>query len=122
MGDYFERQADLANPGRKYAQSEAAKNISGAPPLSREGPHEDGGPAAGEPPPTGRRTQVLEALGMARGHCAMKPAERLEKDGKKNISAQPGSPSDGLWYVREGYPHCKSNLGCRGPLCPEHAR
>jgi hypothetical protein len=45
---------------------------------------EDSG--GGEPPTSQSRTQVLQALGMVRGHCAMKPEERIEEGGKKALT------------------------------------
>jgi hypothetical protein len=45
MGDYFERQADVENSGRKYAQSgaSASDKISEASSLPCEGIQEGGG-------------------------------------------------------------------------------
>jgi hypothetical protein len=52
MQDYLLKNNDLANAGRKYAQSEASKKISEASPLPREGLEGGGGPG-------GRRTAAL---------------------------------------------------------------
>jgi hypothetical protein len=76
----------LANAGRKYAQSEASGKISEASPLSREGLEEGGGSGDGESQPLESRTQVLQALGVIRGHCAMKPVERIEEGGRKALA------------------------------------
>jgi hypothetical protein len=84
MGAYLSKTRDLTNAGRKYAQSEAPVKISEAPPLPREGRLEEGGDlGGGESPTSESRTQVLQALGVVRGHCAMKPAEKIEEGGKK---------------------------------------
>jgi hypothetical protein len=74
---------DLANAGRKYAQSEAPEKISEASSLPREGLEEGEGSGDGELQPLGSRTQVLQALRMIRGYCAMKPAEKIEEGGRK---------------------------------------
>jgi hypothetical protein len=52
-------------------------------PLPREGLEEGGDPGGGEPPPSSSRTQVLQALGVVRGCCAMKPKEKIEGVVKK---------------------------------------
>jgi hypothetical protein len=88
MGDYFATQADWANSGRKYAQSAyrsaASENISEASPLPREGLKDGEDPEGGELPPSESKTKaLLQALGMVRGYCAMKPEEKVEEGGKK---------------------------------------
>jgi hypothetical protein len=96
MGGYFATQADWASSGRKCAQSEASEKISGAPPLPRaEGLKGGGNSEGGELPPSEGRTEVLQALGMIRGYCAMKTEEKIEGGGKKSVSAQPGGPNGG---------------------------
>jgi hypothetical protein len=52
MEEHLAKQADLANTGRKYAQSEAQEIISEAPPLPREGLEVGEDPEGGEPPPS----------------------------------------------------------------------
>jgi hypothetical protein len=86
MEGYLSKKRDSTNAGRKYAQSEASKKISEAPSLPREGLEGRRDPGGGESPHSGSRTQVLQALGMVRGHCAMKPAEGIEEGGKRALA------------------------------------
>jgi hypothetical protein len=81
MQDHLLKNNDLTNAGRKYAQSEASEKILEASSLPREGLEEGEGPGNGELQPLESRTQVLQAPGMIRGHCAMKPAKKIEEGG-----------------------------------------
>ena len=86
MAACLSKTRDLTNAGRKYAQSEASEKISEASSLPREGLEEGGDSGGGESPTSGSRTQVLQALGVVRGYCAMKPAEKIEEGGKKALA------------------------------------
>jgi hypothetical protein len=88
MQDDLLKNNDLANAGRKYAQSGASEKISEASSLPREGLDGGEGPGDEELQPLGsmHRTQVLQALGMIRGHCVMGPAEKIEEDGRKALA------------------------------------
>jgi hypothetical protein len=54
MENCFERQAELANSGRKYAQSEAPEKNTESTPTAQRGVQEGRGSPGGEPPPTER--------------------------------------------------------------------
>jgi hypothetical protein len=97
MQDYLLKNNDLTNPGRKYAQSEASEKISEASSLPREGRGEGGGPDDGESQPLASRTQVLQALGVIRWHCAMKPIEKIEEGGRKALAYTTRRPG---WWCR----------------------
>ena len=86
MEAYLSKTRDLTNAGRKYAQSEASEKISEASSLPREGLEEGGDSGGGESPALGSRTQVLQALGMVRGHCAIKLEGKIEDGGKKALA------------------------------------
>jgi hypothetical protein len=100
MGDYLAAQALTIAPGRNYAQSEAPKKIIGSIfGASRRDVEDVDGPEEEVRRFPGSRTQTLQALGVVRGYCAMKPAEKDEEGGKKSVSAQPDGPGGGarLW-------------------------
>jgi hypothetical protein len=86
MEGHLATQADRIATGRKYAQSAASEKLSEAPPLPRGGPEEGGDLGGGESPALGSRTQVLQALGMVRGHCAIKLEGKIEDGGKKALA------------------------------------
>jgi hypothetical protein len=86
MQDYLLKNNALSNAGRKYAQSEASEKISEASSLPRDGLEEGGGSGDEESQPLGSRTQVLQALGMIRGHCAMESVEKIEEGGRKALA------------------------------------
>jgi hypothetical protein len=86
MEDYFAAQALTGASGRKYAQSEAPKKISVAPSVPREGLEDVGGSDEEVLQHSKSRTQTLQALGIARGQCTMKPEEKIEEGGKKALA------------------------------------
>jgi hypothetical protein len=86
MGDYFAAQALTRVPGRKYAQSEACKKISEASSVPREELEDVDGPEKEVKRRPGSRTQTLQALGVVRGHCAMKPEDKIEGGGIKALA------------------------------------
>jgi hypothetical protein len=97
MGGYFAAQALTIAAGRKYTPTPTAK------PLKKYREH----PAPSTPGAPRRigvplvyvdgsdeevvqhsksRTQTLQALGVVRGQCAMKPEEKIEGGGKKALA------------------------------------
>jgi hypothetical protein len=91
MADCFAAQADSIAAGRKCAQSGTSKNIkyigSTLPRCIEKGLIEVlDGPDGEVVPHSKSRTQTLQALAVVRGHCAMKPADRAEEDGKKALT------------------------------------
>jgi hypothetical protein len=86
MEAYLSKAGDLKNAGRKYARNEASEKISEASSLPREGLEEMGDPGGGESQTSESRSQVLQALGVVRGYCAMKPAEKIEEGSKKALA------------------------------------
>jgi hypothetical protein len=83
MEDYLAESALARFPGRKYAQSEASKKISEASGAPRE--VLEGVDGAGEEAPVYQKnkTNVLQALRIVRGYCAMTKVEKEAEDGKK---------------------------------------
>jgi hypothetical protein len=86
MEGHFAAQALTRAPGRKYAQSEAPEKISQASPVPREGLEDVDGSEKEVKRRPGSRTQTLQALGVVRRYCSMKPAEKAEEDGKKALA------------------------------------
>jgi hypothetical protein len=72
--------------GRKYAQSEASEKISGAPGAPREEPEDVDGTGEEVQKHNRNKTNVLQALGVLRGYCAMSKAEKDTEDGKKALA------------------------------------
>jgi hypothetical protein len=94
MAACLSKTRDLTNAGRKYAQSEASEKISEASLLPREGLEEGEDPGwgwgvGGEPPTSGSRTQVSQALSewLERGHALRDETSRkqskIEEGGKR---------------------------------------
>jgi hypothetical protein len=88
MEDHLAAQALTRVPGRKYAQSEASEKISEASSVPREGLEDVDGPEKEVRHRPESRTQTLQALGVVRGYCSMKPAEKAEEDGKNGYMRQ----------------------------------
>jgi hypothetical protein len=101
MEDHLAAQALTRVPGRKYAQSEASEKISEASSVPREGLEDVDGPEKEVRHRPESRTQTLQALGVVRGYCSMKPAEKAEEDGKNG-------------YMRQSLPQRMGLLGLLG--------
>jgi hypothetical protein len=87
MEEYFAAQAlTIADLGRKYAHSEAPEKISEASSVPREGSEDVDGSDEEVVQHSKSRTQTPQALGVARGQCAMEPEEKIEEDGKKALA------------------------------------
>jgi hypothetical protein len=86
MEEYLDENALARPPGRKYAQSEASEKISGASGAPRE--VSEGVDGTGEEAPVYQKnkTNVLQALGVLRGHCAMSKVEKEAEDEKKALA------------------------------------
>jgi hypothetical protein len=94
MGGHLATPADWITTGRKYKTrpERGVKKISGASPLPREGPEARGGSEGGASPLSESRTQVLQAFGISRGHCAMKLADGLGEEGRAELAHDRAAP------------------------------
>jgi hypothetical protein len=87
MEEYLDENALARLSGRKYAHSEASEKISEASGAPRGEPEDVDG--------TGEevlkhhhknKTNVLQALGVLRGYCAMSKAKKDAEGGKKALT------------------------------------
>jgi hypothetical protein len=86
MEDYLDENALARLPGRKYAQSEASKKISEASGAPREVSEDVDGTGEEDPVYQKNKTNILQALGILRGYCAMPKVEKEAEDGKRALA------------------------------------
>ena len=125
MGGHLATPADWITTGRKYKTrpERGVKKISGASPLPREGPEARGGSEGGASPLSESRTQVLQAFGISRGHCAMKLAEGLGEEGRAELAHDRAAPVMAYGMAEKDSWPCEGNRGCKWLcVCLGHAR